>query len=240
MGRPNKVHTKYDKVVHIDANGRRHYFTEGDHKQFLCKGKANTCIKRACKGGLCRSCGADPPKCKHPGCTNIRKRGGLCVVHGGTLPRCTHVDDDGVTPCSSQATKGGLCIRHGGRPGMCPCGKQRKHCPTCNPLGHLVNLLGARVRACSPMLNGGKPRGKPPACLGCTGEEYDAWLKSHFKDGMDWNNYGQGEGKWQVDHKTAFFDETNPATTEEEVLRRFHYTNTQPLWSKDNKCKGIK
>ena len=66
------------------------------------------------------------------------------------------------------------------------------------------------------------------------------WLQEHFTDGMDWNNYGRGEGKWQVDHELAFFDETNPATTEEEVLRRFHYTNTQPMWWKDNVSKGIK
>ena len=90
------------------------------------------------------------------------------------------------------------------------------------------------------MMTNKKTPGKPPPCLGCTGEEYDKWLEEHFKDGMDWNNYGRGEGMWQVDHKTAFFDETNPATTEEEVLRRFHYTNTQPLWSKDNMSKGIK
>jgi hypothetical protein len=57
---------------------------------------------------------------------------------------------------------------------------------------------------------------------------------------MDWNNYGHGEGMWQLDHKTAFFDETNPATTKEEVLRRFHYTNTQPMWWRDNVSKGIK
>ena len=42
-----------------------------------------------------------------------------------------------------------------------------------------------------------------------------------------------------VDHVLAFFDETNTATTEEEILRRFHYTNTKPMWSKDNMSKGI-
>ena len=83
--------------------------------------------------------------------------------------------------------------------------------------------------------NKGAPS-EPPACLGCTGEEYDKWLEEHFKDGMDWDNYGE----WQVDHKLAFFDDANPATTKEEVLRRFHYKNTQPMWSKDNMSKGIK
>jgi hypothetical protein len=104
-----------------------------------------------------------------------------------------------------------------------------------------VNLLRKQVQRCSPRLTDikGAPSA-PPDCLGCTGEEYDKWLEEHFTDGMDWNNYGHGEGMWQVDHKTAFFDETNPATTKEEILRRFHYTNTQPMWWKDNMSKGIK
>ena len=239
MGRANKILTKEDKVVHVDANGRRHYFLPYGGKQFLCKGKVNTCIKVPKRGGLCRACGGGLPKCKHPGCTNNRQRRGLCVIHGGKHPRCTHVTDDG-TPCPSQAQKDGLCRRHGGRSGMCPCGKERRRCSQCNPLGNLVNILGVQIRQCSPNINNGKPRRKPPPCLGCTGEEYDKWLEEHFQDGMDWNNYGHGEGKWQVDHKLAFFDETNPVTTKEEILRRFHYTNTHPMWSKDNMSKGIK
>jgi hypothetical protein len=103
-----------------------------------------------------------------------------------------------------------------------------------------VNVIRVRIKLCSPRLTPNQTPSEPPACLGCTGEEYDKWLEEHFEDGMDWNNYGHGEGKWQVDHKTAFFDDTNPATTEEEVLRRFHYTNTQPMWWKDNLSKGIK
>jgi hypothetical protein len=91
-----------------------------------------------------------------------------------------------------------------------------------------------------PEVDPHKTPSEPPPCLGCAREKYDAWLEEHFMDGMDWNNYGHGEGMWQVDHKTAFFDDINPATTEEEILRRFHYTNTQPLWWKDNLSKGIK
>jgi hypothetical protein len=241
MGRPHEVKTRWDKVVHIGANGRRHYFTEGGgHKVFLCKGRANTCINGVQTGGLCYGCGAIPYKCKHPGCSNKRHRGGLCVDHGATRPLCTGFNDDG-TPCSSQAQKDGLCRRHGGRPGMCPCGKQRYHCPKCNPLGHLRDLIKDRVRACSPMLTPNKgPPSKAPDCLGCTGEVYDAYLESHFQDGMRWDNYGRGEGKWTIDHTTAYFSEPNPAKTEEEVRRRSRYTNTKPMWWKDNQSKGIK
>ena len=239
MGRPNMLHTKFDKVVHIDANGRRHYFVPCGKKLFLCVGKANTCINKARKGGLCSGCGAVSPKCKHPGCPNNRQRGGLCVDHGAKLPLCTGFNDDG-SPCPNKAKKGGLCDRHGDGCGMCQCGKQRRSCPKCNPLGHLRGLIKERDRWCSPKLNDDKRKSNPPDCLGCTGEEYDAYLESHFEDGMTWDNYGRGKGKWSIDHILAYFSEPNPAKTKEEVLRRSHYTNTKPMWWTDNLSKGIK
>ena len=239
MGRANKVNTKWDKVVHIGANGRRHYFSPGGQKKYLCKGRANTCIKMARQGGLCFGCGAVPHKCKHPGCTNVRRRGGLCSIHGSKPLRCTHVEEDG-TPCSSQAQKDGHCRRHGGRPGRCPRGRERQTCPTCNPLGHFRNLIRDQVRYCSPRMTPYKTPSKAPDCLGCTGEEYDKWLEDHFQDGMRWDNYGRGKGNWTIDHTLAYFSEPNPATTEEEVRRRSHYTNTKPMWYTDNVSKGIK
>ena len=109
-----------------------------------------------------------------------------------------------------------------------------------DPLGHMVNILRGRVKQCSPKLTRNKgPPSAPPPCLGCTGEAYDVYLEDQFQDGMSWDNYGLGDGKWQVDYKLAFFDVTNPATTKEEILRRFHYTNIQPVWSKDNMGKGM-
>jgi hypothetical protein len=93
---------------------------------------------------------------------------------------------------------------------------------------------------CSPRLTSYKTPSKAPECLGCTGEEYDAYLEEHFEDGMTWDNYGYGEGKWTIDHILAYFSEPNPAKTKEEVLRRSHYTNTKPMWWTDNLSKGIK
>ena len=207
---------------------------------FICKGRANTCIKKACEGGLCCGCGAGTPKCKHPGCSNKRRRGGLCVDHGAKHPRCTGFNDDG-TPCTNKARKDRLCRRHGARSSICPCGKQRYYCPKCNPLGHLRGLIKMQVRLCSPRFTTNKgPPSKAPDCLGCTGEEYDVYIESHFQDGMTWDNYGHGKGKWTIDHTLAYFSEPTPATTKEEVLRRSHYTNTKPMWFTDNLSKGIK
>lgn len=242
MGRPNIFATKTDKVVHIDENSRRFYYAKNDQtkqKTFLCKGKDDTCIKAAMGGGICYGCGAVPPKCKYKGCPNNRQRGGFCVTHGVKPPRCTGVEDDG-RPCPNQARKDGLCRRHGSKDGMCHCGKERIRCPTCKPLGHLRHLIRIQVMRCSPKLTDKKTPTEAPECLGCTGKEYDDYLEDNFEDGMTWDNYGQGEGKWTIDHILAYFSDSNPATTKEEVLRRSHYTNTKPMWWVDNMSKGIK
>lgn len=59
-------------------------------------------------------------------------------------------------------------------------------------------------------------------------------LKSKFKKGMSFDNYGE----WHIDHiiPCASFD----LTKESEQKKCFHYTNLQPLWAKDNFSKGCR
>lgn len=69
-----------------------------------------------------------------------------------------------------------------------------------------------------------------------------AGLKEHmsslFKPGMGEKNYGQGPLLWEMDHilPVESFDLIN----KEDQLKCFHYTNLQPLWSKENRAKGSK
>jgi len=52
---------------------------------------------------------------------------------------------------------------------------------------------------------------------------------------MTWDNYGE----WHIDHiKPIQFKENGVAPTMEEVIKRLHYTNLQPLWALDNITKG--
>ena len=53
---------------------------------------------------------------------------------------------------------------------------------------------------------------------------------------MSWENYGRGSGEWQCDHvlPVSSFDHADP----EQQKICWHYSNTQPLWSEDNKAKG--
>ncbi len=69
--------------------------------------------------------------------------------------------------------------------------------------------------------------------LGCSVEDYRKYLEALFKPGMSWDNYGRNG--WNIDHKTpiSWFD----FTKEEDIVKAFHYTNTQPLWEKENSSK---
>jgi hypothetical protein len=80
--------------------------------------------------------------------------------------------------------------------------------------------------------------------LGCTVEE----LKKHIEAGfypnsitgevMNWDNYGSGKGKWQIDHKIAFC--SVDLTVAENIKLVGHYSNLQPLWFEDHCLKTIK
>lgn len=81
-------------------------------------------------------------------------------------------------------------------------------------------------------------RGSAVRDLGCTGEELKLHLESLFEPGMSWNNYGNKEGQWSIDHiiPLSKVDLTN----KEEFLKVNHYTNLRPMWHIDNIKKGNK
>jgi len=73
--------------------------------------------------------------------------------------------------------------------------------------------------------------------LGCTVKFLKRYLEARFTEGMTWSNYGTGyNGKglkeWHIDHirPCASFD----LSKESEQRKCFHYSNSQPLWAKDN------
>lgn len=70
--------------------------------------------------------------------------------------------------------------------------------------------------------------------LGCSIEEFKAYMESKFQSGMDWSN--NSIHGWHIDHIVSLnqFDLSNL----EELKKACHYTNLQPLWSKDNWSKG--
>ena len=77
--------------------------------------------------------------------------------------------------------------------------------------------------------------------VGCSLEDFRIHLECQFKEGMEWDNYGETKEKskknvWHIDHiiPCVTFDFSKP----EEQRKCFHYTNLQPLWWKDNISKN--
>jgi hypothetical protein len=79
---------------------------------------------------------------------------------------------------------------------------------------------------------GYKKNSKTSNILGCSFEEFKAYIESQFNDKMSWDNYGE----WHLDHKTPI----SWAETEEQVYELSKYTNFQPLWQFENLSKGNK
>jgi hypothetical protein len=93
----------------------------------------------------------------------------------------------------------------------------------------LKTNLRSRIYEC--LKKGGyKKTKKTIDILGCSIDFYKKHLQNQFKKEMTWDNHG----KWHIDHIIPLAS----ANTEEELIKLFDYTNTQPLWAVENMRKG--
>jgi hypothetical protein len=101
----------------------------------------------------------------------------------------------------------------------------------------LCHLLRSRL---TKILRRGKISVSAVRDLGCTIDELKKFLEIKFYNNietgeeMSWNNYG----KWHIDH--IFPLSKGNLADLKECRKMVHYTNLQPLWSKDNLKKGNK
>lgn len=73
-------------------------------------------------------------------------------------------------------------------------------------------------------------RASPTLAVGGCVRALSAHIEDRFGQGMAWGNYRQ----WEVDHMLPL----SGASSFDELLRRCHYTNLQPLWRRQNRMKG--
>lgn len=104
----------------------------------------------------------------------------------------------------------------------------KKRCQT-DPLYKLSLRLRCRTRSAF-RVNRWYKKCNTEKLLGAPFEIVKNHIQNLFKDGMNWGNHGNGEGKWNIDHVIPLAC----AKTEEELAALCHYTNLQPLWSIDN------
>ena len=90
----------------------------------------------------------------------------------------------------------------------------------------------------STAIRNNQKKGSAIKDLGCSIEFLKKHLESQFQDGMTWENYGNYNGKWNIDHilPLSSFD----LTDRKQLLKACHYMNLQPLWSIDNLKKSGK
>ena len=114
---------------------------------------------------------------------------------------------------------------------FCKHNKRRLRCKICDPQGHLMEIVRTRVK---DALKRNKEMSSTEY-LGCNIETFKAHIEAQFKEGMTWENHGM----WQIDHKIPLKYKHNGETPSlKEVIKRLHYTNTQPLWGSANMSKG--
>lgn len=69
--------------------------------------------------------------------------------------------------------------------------------------------------------------------LGCSLEEFKAYIEARWEPGMTWENHGK---TWHIDHvrPLGLFD----LTIQEQLLQAVHFTNLQPLSTEAHKIKS--
>ena len=94
-----------------------------------------------------------------------------------------------------------------------------------------------RVRLYSVLKSGCKV-GSAVRDLGCSVEDLKIWLEQQFLPGMTWENYGNGEGKWNIDHilPLSKFD----LTDRKQLLKVCNWFNLRPMWAMENIKKSNK
>lgn len=95
--------------------------------------------------------------------------------------------------------------------------------------------LGVNLRSrLNVAVRNGYRAGSAVRDLGCSIEEFKAYIEGLFLPGMSWDNWGE----WHLDHiePLASFD----LSDREQFLAACHFTNLQPLWAADNIRKGAR
>ena len=89
-------------------------------------------------------------------------------------------------------------------------------------------------------LNGTKKGSRWEHLVGYTFLDFRKHFERLFKDGMTWNNHGNGIGKWNIDHIIPIvkFNFTKPE--HKDFQRCWALSNLQPMWSLENMKKGDK
>lgn len=103
-------------------------------------------------------------------------------------------------------------------------------CKICDPVGHLISTCRSHIYR-ALFSNNILKENHTIDYLGCSILFLKEHIQKQFKPHQNWDNHGE---VWEIDHIIPIrYD--NP--TEEEVIKRLHYSNLQPLDKEINRSK---
>ena len=114
---------------------------------------------------------------------------------------------------------------------ICEHNRQKSQCKECDFHGYLGGIVRGQVyRALKH-----EKELSSQQYLGCDTQLLKEHIENQWDEKMNWDNYGE----WHIDHiKPLKYREEGELPSLEELTRRCHYTNLQPLWAVDNIAKG--
>lgn len=113
--------------------------------------------------------------------------------------------------------------------------KWRREYNASHPQARIAHNLRTSI---GRVIKGESNGGRLCKLLGCDMNFYKEHLELQFTEGMNWNNYGNGVGKWCIDHSRPL--ESFNLENEDECKMAFHWSNTKPMWYSLNCSKGAK
>ena len=171
----------------------------------------------------------DKNRCEHNReKSRCKECGGVSICeHNRRKSQCKECG--GVSICEHNREKS-RCKECGGA-SICEHNRQKSQCKDCDfhgYLGHTVRCQVYRALKHEKELSSQE-------YLGCNTQLLKEHIEKQWDEKMNWDNYGE----WHIDHiKPLKYREEGELPSLEELARRCHYTNLQPLWAADNIAKG--
>lgn len=188
--------------------------------------ETNKCSHGYLNKSCCKECNGSS-YCEHNKVRTycIDCNGGSLCKHKTRKDRCK-ICRDGTQFCEHDKLRT-ICLSCKGG-SFCEHKKRRTRCIECNFSGFLKDIVSSRVYK---SLKYNKTK-HSIEYLGCDIEIFKKHLENKFVEGMNWENYGS---IWHIDHIIPI---AYNKPSKEEVIKRLHYLNTQPLWALENIKKG--
>lgn len=104
----------------------------------------------------------------------------------------------------------------------------------------IFKLNGNMRNAIGQSLKGNKKGRNWESLVNYTLDDLKVHLEKQFKDRMNWENYGKGKNKWNLDHKIPISLFNITSIKSKGFKKCWALENLQPIWASENTSKSNK